>query len=242
MPRINKARYWWAVLYPENMIEGWQDSIGDLLQVPYAYCVHDTDTDSKSEHRKDHVHLILAFANTTTYKHAMETFSLLGEKAVNTCQAILGIRHAYDYLIHDTESCKKQGKYLYDRECRHLGNGFDIGAYEQISAAEKLEYKLELADFFFDNEVGNFADMFLVIRQQFTDSIYFEVFSTNSSFFDRLAKGIYHRNIAQNRSARGSQTHENCCPDCGSNEIKKKGKTAAGQQRYVCKCCGKSWI
>ena len=51
---VNKARYWWAVLYPENMVEGWEDKIDDLLQVPFGYCVQSADTDSKSEHRKDH--------------------------------------------------------------------------------------------------------------------------------------------------------------------------------------------
>lgn len=75
--RINKARYWWAVLYPENMVPDWESRIGDIVQVPYAYAAHTLDKDSKSEHRKDHVHLILVFGNTTTYKHAMEVFNLL---------------------------------------------------------------------------------------------------------------------------------------------------------------------
>ena len=39
----SKARYYWAVLYPENMRDSWQDDIDLLLQVPYAYCIHDKD-------------------------------------------------------------------------------------------------------------------------------------------------------------------------------------------------------
>lgn len=35
-----KARYWWAVLYQENMVDGWRDNIEELLQLPYAYCDH----------------------------------------------------------------------------------------------------------------------------------------------------------------------------------------------------------
>ena len=38
----------------------------------------------------------------------------------------------YNYLIHDTDSCRKQGKYLYKVEDRICGNGFDIGLYEQF--------------------------------------------------------------------------------------------------------------
>ncbi|MEF2860074.1 MAG: Rep family protein, partial [Collinsella sp.] len=83
-PKIAKARYWWAVLYQENMRPDWRETIDDLLQLPYAYCEHTADKDSRSEHRKDHVHIIVAKSNTTSYKHIMEVFNLLsapGKKA-----------------------------------------------------------------------------------------------------------------------------------------------------------------
>ena len=54
MAKIDKARFWTGVLYPENMREDWKEVIGDTLQYPYAYCQHSQDKDSKSEHRKDH--------------------------------------------------------------------------------------------------------------------------------------------------------------------------------------------
>lgn len=50
-PKIAKARYWWAVLYQENMRPDWRETIDDLLQLPYAYCEHTADKDSKGEHR-----------------------------------------------------------------------------------------------------------------------------------------------------------------------------------------------
>ena len=52
MAKIDKARFWVGVLYPENMREDWQENIGDIVQLPYAYCCHTQDKDSKSEHRK----------------------------------------------------------------------------------------------------------------------------------------------------------------------------------------------
>lgn len=98
MAKIDKARFWTGVLYPENMREDWKEVIGDTLQYPYAYCQHSQDKDSKSEHRKDHVHLIVAFPNTTTYKHALNVMDLLsaeGKKAINKCEAVVGLS-----LIH----------------------------------------------------------------------------------------------------------------------------------------------
>ena len=263
--RINKARYWWAVLYPENMVPDWESKIGDIVQVPYAYAAHTLDQDGKSEHRKDHVHLILAFPNTTTYKHAMEIFGLLGDKAVNTCQAVIGIRHAYDYLIHDTESCRKAGKHLYEAECRHIGNGFDIGAYEQISTVEKLEMLDDMCNFVRDNNITNLSDAFFLIRREFDDFRYFEVFTSHNAMIDRICKGEYLKYQGKIRTYRAdekldscvsgtcqqheneSQQHENesqqhapTCPFCDSPEVKKAGKTASGQQRYQCKQCGKT--
>lgn len=32
----------------------------------------------------------------------------------------------YDYLIHDTDKCRKLGKHQYDPSERITGNGFDI--------------------------------------------------------------------------------------------------------------------
>ena len=101
MAKIDKARFWTGVLYPENMREDWKEVIGDTLQYPYAYCQHSQDKDSKSEHRKDHVHLIVAFPNTTTYKHALNVMDLLsaeGKKAINKCEAVVGAGHVALYL------------------------------------------------------------------------------------------------------------------------------------------------
>ena len=55
---VKKSRYWAAVCYPENMLPDWEKKIDDLLEFPFAYCVHDLDHD-QSEHRKDHVHIMV---------------------------------------------------------------------------------------------------------------------------------------------------------------------------------------
>ena len=197
--RINKARTWWAVLYPENMIENWQEVIGDKLQLPYAYTLHCRDVDSKSEHRKDHVHVIIVFSNTTTYKHAMEVFEQLsapGQKAVNTCEAVISIRSAYDYLIHDTETCRKAGKEQYGKEERITGNNFDIGAFEQLSVAERDAICKELSEAIREYRFTNFMDFYdYVMTEHCDDTYYFEVLQARSSFFNYLIKGNFNRMV-----------------------------------------------
>ena len=71
---------------PRKYEEDWKEVIGDTLQYPYAYCQHSQDKDSKSEHRKDHVHLIVAFPNTTTYKHVLNVMDLLSAEGKKSNQ------------------------------------------------------------------------------------------------------------------------------------------------------------
>lgn len=209
-----KARYWVGVCYPENMVDGWQDDIGDILEYPYAYCIHDKDhlaefkpgktarKDVQERDRKVHVHIIVAFPNTTTYNNALNLFQKLskdGCSCINTVQAVENIRNKYEYLIHNTENCKKQKKYLYDVKERITGNNFDIGAYEQISLADKTRMKLELSDFVINEFITNYTDLYSAVRSNFDDE-YLEIFTTYSGHFERLCKGNYYKIVAMQES------------------------------------------
>ena len=264
MAKIDKARFWTGVLYPENMREDWKDIIGDTLQYPYAYCQHSQDKDSKSEHRKDHVHLIVAFPNTTTYKHALNVMDLLsaeGKKAINKCEAVIGIRNVYDYLIHDTEDCRKKGKELYPADERITGNNFDIGAFEQLGTAEKNEMFIALSNAIKDNGIFNYMDFYEYVVNTYEDMNYVEVMRCYSSHFQRMCDGNYQKwQQGRLRGAYGvengskeapsqAQLHENstekttiCCPECGSVDIIKSGKTLANTQRWECRDCGKRFV
>lgn len=185
-----KARYWWAVLYQENMVDGWRDNIEELLQLPYAYCEHVADVDGKGEHRKDHVHVIIVFGNTTTYKTAMSVFKRLGEKALSKCERVIDIRHCYDYLIHDTDKCRKLGKHQYDPSERITGNGFDIGNYEQISTAEKQHMLFELVGFIMCERFETINDFTAAALREFPEQ-YREIIVGYNSILERYCRGNY---------------------------------------------------
>lgn len=195
-PNQQKQKYWVGVLYPENMIDNWKEKIDSAVQIPFCYCVHDKClTLDAEEERKEHVHLILAFPNTTTYKHAFSVFQRLsadGKLALNKIEAIVNIRWIYNYLIHDTESCRKQNKHLYDPKERISGNNFDIGAFEQISVSDKRRMAKELADFIKINGYTNFADFYFDVMETFSEE-YFDIVLGYTQFFKSLIGGVYHR-------------------------------------------------
>lgn len=172
-----KAKYWWAVLYPESMVSDWEQSLSDVVQVPFAYCIHNKDNldINESIERKTHVHLILAFPNTTTYNHALSVFQELQSNCL-ICKRIINIRQAYEYLIHNTDECKKKGKFQYKDSERITGNNFDIGAYQQLGVEEKHKMLDELIKFIINNGYTNMidfvTDMYVTFPEEYKELIY----------------------------------------------------------------------
>lgn len=194
MSEQSKSKYWTFVGYPESMIPNWQVEVGGLLQYPYCYCVHDKDvikeTGEVKEHRKAHVHFIIAFNNTTTYNHALKVAKQLG--AINTVEPCINVRHCYDYLIHDTEDAKAKNKYQYSKEERICGNNFDIGSYEQISTAEKTAITKELMALACSGQFYNFFDFTEYVIGHYEDK-YINEFISHQSLLNNIVKGNYHK-------------------------------------------------
>lgn len=191
----NKARYWVAVMYPENMLENWQNVIAEKLQRPYEYCIHSACQTKEGEDRKTHVHIILVYGSPTTYKNALSVFRELekpGCVAISKCERVIGMRYMHDYLIHDTDNARKQGKHLYSPNDRISGNGFDIGAYEQISLEDKLEIKKNISLAISENRIFNFYDLNTFVIENMDNEAY-EVFTQHQNYFANLVRGYYNK-------------------------------------------------
>lgn len=190
-----KARYWVGVGYPENMRSDWKEVIGEVLQIPYAYCVHDKDKDKADDSRKEHVHIMIAFGNTTTYKSAlsiMQGLSAEGKQAFNTIQKVNNVRFMYDYLIHNTDDSRKKQKHQYAISERITGNSFDIGNYEQIDSAQKKAIRIELGRMICEKQFTNYVDFYYYVLTN-CDAEYEEVLVNHSGHFERLTRGNYQK-------------------------------------------------
>lgn len=190
-----KAKYWTCILYPESMVDDWQDKICDILQVPFAYCIHDKDKDGHDGDRKIHVHVEIAFPNTTTYKHVLG----LVQELMPTClivKKVINVRYMYEYLIHNTDSCKKSGKHLYSSSERILCNNFDIGAFEQRSLEDKRQDAKDLKRYIIKNQIDNAYELDLSLnsdpdidddlRDRFEDAIL-----CYSGYINNICKGVF---------------------------------------------------
>ena len=53
---------------------------------------------------------------------------------------------------------------------------------------------------------------------------------------------IYDKENSTEQHENSTEQHEICCPECGSRDLAKSGKTQAGSQRWQCKACGKRFV
>lgn len=248
---INKAKVWLGVTYPENMVDGWQDDVSDLLQgIPYAYCIHDKDKRGhetkddeeagyiqRLEDRKTHVHWILYLKDvkngTTTRKHATEILNLLslpGRVCCPGCEACLNIEHSYEYLIHNTENARKKEKHQYSPDERITGNGFDIERYIVLSEERKLEMSQEICDYIVDNGIKDTAELYTKLRVEFSDD-YYQIYKANNAMYDRLCRGVY------NGAMRRSNVLETpICGICGSKHVLGSYLTEMGRYWFCSDC------
>lgn len=234
---INKSRYWNGILYTENMVDNWRELLPDYFQIPCAYCVHGEDVDEQGEERKEHVHVLGAFGNTTTKKHAKEVFNTLskpGKICCSTAQAAISVRHSWNYLIHDTEGSRKAGKHLYDVSDRVEVNGFDIGFYEQVSAKEKHEMVYELSGVVIDRQVTTLSEFFCIVRAEY-DFRHFESLLANNAYFDRLCRGVYLQ--GESKKSKNDRAIENM--DASRIALAEIiARNADGERIAVCEECG----
>lgn len=234
---INKANIWCGITYPENMVEGWEDKAPELLQgIPFAYCVHDKDL-AKDEERKAHVHWILYFCEikkgTTTRKYATDVLNLLsapGKQCAIPAEACLNLEYAWNYLIHDTETARKDGKYQYPRESRITGNTFDIERYKQLSTEQKQIMLRELCDFVHARKIMDIDTLYSHIQNDFTEN-YFQVFTANNALLDRLCRGVYNK---RQRSIQPVEAPK--CGICGSTKIAGSYETYSGRMWFCGDC------
>lgn len=191
-----KARYWVGVCWVDSMIENWDIKIGDFVQLPFAYCLHDKDQDTVGDQRKPHIHLILCWNNTTTYKAALGVFNRLSREGVKCCNAIqeiVGMRNQYEYLIHNTDAARADGKHQYSPDERITGNNFDIGFLEQFSLQDKDIALRELIELIKAEKLFNMLEFYDRIMQCEKDALYLEVLKGYSGLLQKMLDANYQR-------------------------------------------------
>lgn len=85
----------------------------------YAYILHDKDLTEQGTPKEVHIHLLIKTVNTCTVEAVKKWFKgFTDEKGlpINTlAQPMHDITSSFDYLTHDTEQSRAEGKYQYPK-------------------------------------------------------------------------------------------------------------------------------
>lgn len=191
-----KAKFWVGILWVKSMVPDWKERLDLVLQMPYCYCLHDKDLTYHGDLKDPHVHVMVAYANTTTEKHIISVFNELsahGAQACNKVFRVKGVEYMYNYLIHDTESAKKQGKHLYLSSERIEGLGWDTSLFNQMQQTDRLACICEIANEIKVANIQTYVDLDEHVMKTF-DLSYYEILISYSSHFYRLVQGQWQKN------------------------------------------------
>lgn len=108
--------YFIVTYYPCEVVRYILDNLDGLIH--YAFCLHDRDYAEDGECKKAHIHLLLYFSDLMTASEVCSWFHSTQFKIISRTD----VTNEWNYLIHDSNACRKARKYLYDKSERITDN------------------------------------------------------------------------------------------------------------------------
>lgn len=253
-----RKRNWAFVVYPESAPEDWREKLREMLVPGYISPLHDSDVNPDGEVKKAHWHVILTFKGNKSYEQIKEITDSIHATAPQVCK---DVRAYARYLCHLDNPEKAQYE-VSDVECLCGADYLDkikSAADTDTALGEMMDWCMEQGCFSFFR-LSNYArryrsDWFRVITSSRTvfltawlKSMEWEARLTGCAVFDTEeephADGEMDNERVDIHTPSTRQTHDphgKYCPECGSDDVVKNGKTPAGSRRYLCRECGKSF-
>lgn len=135
-----KARTFWLVsYYPISVIRYALEHMDGLTH--WAFCIHDRDITPDGEVKKVHTHLLLYFDERVSMSYPCSMLHTTQSRVISR----LDISNEWHYLIHDSDVCRRERKFLYSPSDRF----FDDEQYwiDRCSKNENSKY-LDMVDDF----------------------------------------------------------------------------------------------
>lgn len=180
--RYRKSRVWAAILYPESLPPGWNETIIHIGLKSALSPLHNMDLlpDGVTK-KKDHFHFLMVWDGPTTYQTAKSISRGLLKGTIPI--PIVSPRGYYRYFTHLDNPDKAQ----YDpKQITHY-NGFDPGDFLELTKSEVLAEKKALVMLCLENGFMDYADLVEYVMFNGTD-VQFDVVSGNTMFFASYLK------------------------------------------------------
>lgn len=135
------GRTFWIVSYlPPSVIRSLLTNLDGLTH--YAFCTHDRDVTSDGELKKLHTHLLLYFDERVSSSYIAFWFHTLEIKIISRTN----VANEWNYLLHDSNNCRKEKKFPYPVEDR-ISDNADYWLSRCTCATDNQLYVDLLVDF-----------------------------------------------------------------------------------------------
>lgn len=178
--KSQKSRNFVFVVYPESAPADWREKLCEL-GIPFAVSpLHDKDINPDGTPKKEHYHVLIIYANTTTLKAVAELFMpLLHSPIPQVCASAKGM---YRYFTH----ADNPEKYQYEKSEIQTYCDFEV----PIDKKEVEEIKIAIEDFAIQNAIIEYGAMSRICRH--TSAEWHKVFSSNTVHFGKFFSSLRH--------------------------------------------------
>lgn len=135
----------WIVSYLPSVILRWIIDNDDTI-THWAMCTHDKDIDENGQPKKAHTHLLLYFEDKIRASQVCWKFHTVEFKTISRYD----LSSEWNYLIHDSNACRKQKKYQYPTTER-LTDDEQYFLSRCVSKSDNLEFYDMFLDYFNKN-------------------------------------------------------------------------------------------
>lgn len=112
----------------------------------YAYIVHDMDLTEDGKPKETHIHLLIRLVNNTTVdavRNWFNGFTDSNDLPVNTlAQPLHDISSSFDYLTHNTEQARIDGKYEYSSDLV-VSNNIDFWRNSDLQDQDNISLAIQ---------------------------------------------------------------------------------------------------
>lgn len=155
----SKKRNWGAVIYPESAPEDWKEIL-KLKGMAWACSpLHDKDLNPTGEPKKEHYHIILSFANPSSFNNVNLIMKELNQPIPIPLESVKGY---YRYFVHKDNP----EKYQYDESAIETYNGFDV--CDVLNAFEVFQSMKVIQSLIIENNIFEYSILmdFLLTTEQ----------------------------------------------------------------------------
>lgn len=189
------------MLYPDSAPADWRSRLENTGVAIAVSPFHNRDIDrGKTEPKKAHWHVMALYEEPVLNSSAFLTFARAlegpnGPEAVKTIKEIKSLNGLYEYLTHNTDKARADGKAQYDPKDILTFNGFEELYEQKLNEGKLVPVKDAVIDLILDKRFMSVAEMLVYVRDHEDESpvTYQEVKDHMRSWsysWDRVCNGI----------------------------------------------------